>query len=694
MTDLRLRGDCVEVAFDAPVDGPVSIAWVTVAPSDAHDTGGQHSLISPHPMVVLFTAVERQSGRMTHSYADSAIGRRLRYASHRAWSDTVGSHLELLQRDEITGLAVLTTVTAASEAAALRFAHEVRNEGAGEARVVALASASLGFRAAGRLADLVLTSGESGWTTEGRWRDRTWGELLPQIDLTRYGQDAAARFARTSHGTWSTGEFHPLGVLSEPSTGLGLAWEIESSGPWHWEIGATPQGGYVSILGPADAEHHFAVGLAPGARLAAPPVTVAFSHRGRDGVIAALTDGRRSARRLRPADAALPVVYNDFLDTLVGDPSTERLEPLIRAAAAIGGDVFCIDAGWFAERGRSDWWSRVGAWREGDDRFTGGLQALLRLIRSYGMVPGMWLEPEVVGVASEVADSLPDDAFLRRNGERVVVHDRYHLDFSHAAARKHADAAVDRLVDDLGAGYVKLDYNVDPAGADAIDLLRHVRAHRAWLEEVQMRHPRVLFENCAAGGMRADAGILALAHLQSTSDQPDPLAYAVIAATAPLGILPEQCGNWARPDKSMTLGEIAFSLVTGLAGRLYLSGFLDELDDAQSDLVREAVAVAKGWRGRVAHSHPLWPLGVPSWDSPHVALGLDCGDVYLVALWSRGEPAQVTLEFPVALADCRQVFPSAEPAWRSTIEHTALVVDFPASPAARLLAVAKLPEED
>lgn len=692
MTDLRLRGDRVEVKLEVPADGPVSIASVTVAPSDVHEAGMQRSLISPHPMVVLFTAAERQPGRMSQSYADSAIGRRLRYASHRAWSDAAGSHLELLQRDDGSGLAVLSTLTAASDAAAIRFRHEVRNEGAGDAEVVALASASLGYRPERRLTDLVLTSGESGWTTEGRWRDRTWNELLPPIDLTRSGQDAAVRFARTSHGTWSTGELHPLGVLSDPGTGLGFAWEIESSGPWHWEIGATPQGGYLSVLGPADTEHHFAVRLAPGARFAAPPVTVAFSDRGRDGAISSLTDGRRSARRLRPADAALPVVYNDFLNTLLGDPSAERLEPLIRAAADMGAEVFCIDAGWFAERRSGDWWSRVGAWREGEDRFTGGLETLLRLIRSHGMAPGMWLEPEVVGVASEVACSLPDDAFLRRHRERLVVHDRYHLDFAHPAAREHADAAVDHLVDDLGVGYVKLDYNVNPASAGPGQLLGHVRAHRAWLEDLQMRHPGVLFENCAAGGMRADAGLLALAHLQSTSDQPDPLAYAVVAATAPLGMLPEQCGNWACPDTSMTLEEITFSLVTGLAGRLYLSGFLEGLDRAQSDLVREAVTIAKSWRERVAHSQPLWPLGLPHWDAAHVALGLDCGDVYLVALWSRGGAARVTLEFPVALAESRQVFPSAEPEWRSTIEPNALVVDFPPSPAARLLAVTKVNE--
>ncbi len=100
-----------------------------------------------------------------------------------------------------------------------------------------------------------------------------------------------------------------------------------------------------------------------------------------------------------------------------------------------------------------------------------------------------------------------------------------------------------------GPAYVKLDYNVDPVGADALDLLRHVRAHREWLASAMLRHPGVLFEKCGAGAIRADAGILALhAHLQSTSDQSDAVEYATIAAAAPMGLLPEQAANWACPQ--------------------------------------------------------------------------------------------------------------------------------------------------
>ncbi len=44
------------------------------------------------------------------------------------------------------------------------------------------------------------------------------------------------------------------------------------------------------------------------------------------------------------------------MNTLKGNPTTERPLPLISAAAAAGAECFCIDAGWYDDRGLADWW--------------------------------------------------------------------------------------------------------------------------------------------------------------------------------------------------------------------------------------------------------------------------------------------------------------------------------------------------
>ena len=166
--------------------------------------------------------------------------------------------------------------------------------------------------------------------------------------------------------------------------------------------------------------------------------------------MAELTRHRRWLRRERTADRDSLLVFNDYMNTLNGDPTTERLLPLIAAAAEAGAECFCIDAGWYDDTELGDWFPTVGEWIPSTRRFPGGgLAAVVAAIRDAGMKFGLWLEPEVVGVLSPIAESLPDAAFLQRHGRRVTEHQRYFLDLRHPAARAHLDSTFDRLIADL-----------------------------------------------------------------------------------------------------------------------------------------------------------------------------------------------------------------------------------------------------
>src|SRR4051794_41159784 len=218
------------------------------------------------------------------------------------------------------------------------------------------------------------------------------------------------------------------------------------------------------------------------------------ARSGLEDAAAALTEHRRRSRRPHPDHDALPVVFNDFLNCLMADPSTERPLPLVDAAAAAGAEVFCIDAGWYDDA--DGWWDAVGEWRASTRRFPHGLEEVIDRIRDAGMVPGLWLEPEVVGVRSPVARRLPDEAFFARAGARVTEWGRHQLDLRHPAAVAHLDEVVERLVSTFGIGYLKLDYNIDigsgtETGAETASagLLGHNRAQLAWLESLLDRHP-------------------------------------------------------------------------------------------------------------------------------------------------------------------------------------------------------------
>ncbi|MGL4176828.1 MAG: alpha-galactosidase [Dermatophilaceae bacterium] len=616
------------------------------------------------------------SGRL----ADSALGADFRYVGHRSLPEArPGWTVVEVDAREPGGLVATVRVELPAGVAAVRVSLSLRHDGADAVVLQAIptlvAAVPLRGGAGPAAEDLDLVHADADWLAESRWRrqplrDAGLADVHPVL-----GNRGRARVAVRSQGTWSTGRALPVGALIDRTgTGGAVLWQIEHNGGWRWEVAETDRRVSVALSGPLDADHQWSTPLRPGEVVESVPVALAVGDD-LTGAVAAMTAFRRADRRPHAADDRLPVVYNDFMNTVMADPSTTVLLPLVDAAAAAGADVYCVDAGWYDDA--AGWWSSVGEWSPSRRRFPGGLEEVLDRIRAHGMVAGLWLEPEVVGVDSPVARQLPDEAFLRRHGQRVVEHERYHLDFRHPGAVAHVDAAVDRIVDGLGVQYLKLDYNIDPGAGTDVDaasagdgLLGHARAVLRWLDDVRGRHPDLVLENCGSGGMRADWAMMRRMQLQSTSDQQDPLHYPPIAAVAPMHLLPEQAGNWAYPQPEMTEEEVAFTLVTGVLGRLYLSGFLDRMDAARMALVREAVAVHRALRPLIRHGMPFWPLGLEQRDLPWVALGMRAGAECAVSLWKRpGGAAEVDVPVPwIGDADTEAavVFPSRLGGWRTS----------------------------
>jgi alpha-galactosidase len=166
-------------------------------------------------------------------------------------------------------------------------------------------------------------------------------------------------------------------------------------------------------------------------------------------------------------------------------------------------------------------------------------------------------------------------------------------------------------------------------------LLGHQRAYLGWLDGVLDRHPGLTLENCASGGMRTDYALLARMQLQSTSDQQDFRSYPPIAAAAPAAMTPEQAAVWAYPQAHFSDDEIAFTLCSALLGRIHLSGHLNRMSPAQLALVGRAVDVYKEIRTDVRRAIPFWPLGLPGWTDPWIAVGERAGERTYVAVWRR-----------------------------------------------------------
>ncbi|MDX3660055.1 alpha-galactosidase [Streptomyces sp. ID05-26A] len=652
----------VRLAFAIGPDAPVGLLSLRPVGND----GG--ALVPGSPLVEIL-AIGHGRFPGSHRYADTTIGARLRHRDHTS----TAHELRIVQADPVSGLVVTSVFEATPDVPAVRTWTTVEVEGDEPVCLHAVTSVVISaFHAdANRSVDQVdLVHGDSDWVAESRWwRTPLRAAGLVAMDPAAHHHASRSRFALTSRSSWSTGEHLPTGVLVARDDTWALSWQIEHNGAWHWEVGETLTGAYLALLGPTDAEHQWHTEVSAGQGFTTVPVSLAVAEGGTDDALAALTRQRRATLLHRRA-THLPVVFNDYMNTLMGDPTTDKLLPLIDAAADVGADYFCVDAGWYDSDG--GWWDSVGEWQPSTTRFPEGFSEVTDHIRARGMVPGIWLEPEVVGVRSALAERLPAEAFFQRRGARVIEHGRFHLDLRHPAAVAHLDEVVDRLVGDFGIGYFKLDYNIMPgAGTDVggcspgEGLLGHNRAHLRWLDALLERHPRLLVENCASGAMRMDYALLSRLHLQSTSDQQNPLLYPPIAAAAPASVLPEQMGVWAYAQPDMAPGEAAFTLATGLLGRLYLSGRLDLMDREQRAVVRDAVTVHKRLSGEIGDSVPFWPLGLTANAGPWVTMGLRCPGTTYLTLWRmpgasstfrapmthlRGSDVSAELLFPAAAA--------------------------------------------
>lgn len=630
---------------------------------------------------------------------DYPSSRRLRYVAHDATAD----QLRIIQQDPSTGLRVTVVLEHCSDSGGITSHTELCNTGTEPISIRYVSSFQSAFDIEGSLRDIQLAVPFNGWCSEYRWQKLS----LEQAGLVYLGpingnRSTGTRFKVGSSGGWSTGGHLPSGAILDERSGTATLWQIEHNGAWTWAIDDTAGSANIRISGPNLTDHQWLIRLAPDDHFSSIPCTVVLTMNGITDAFRRLTTHRRTKRRHHQDNVDLPIIFNDYMNCLQGNPSAAKLRPLIKAAARLGAEYFVIDAGWFSDE--SMWWFTIGAWEEAPGRFPHGLKAIMNEICTAGMIPGLWIEPELVGNQSPTAELLPADAFFATGPRRTEVQGRFPLDFRNPVVTRHLTATVDRLIDDYGIGYLKLDYNVNPGvGTDhdvaspGAGLLDHNRAVLDWLDNLRTIHPELIIENCSGGGMRNDQAQLSRLSIASTSDQQDPVTTTAIAAAAPTAMPAEQAGVWAYPQPEYDHELTAYTMINSMLSRIHLSGRIDQLDGHQATLVADALNVYRRIRSFLRKSLPLWPLGLPGWYDDWIALGQEHAGKILLAVWRRSGAAAIELPFPAFAGHAlkvTQLYPTDFPTaiqWRPT--QGVLQVGIPTAPAARLFELTLQPKE-
>ncbi len=88
------------------------------------------------------------------------------------------------------------------------------------------------------------------------------------------------------------------------------------------------------------------------------------------------------------------------------DINERKLLSLAKAGKEAGIELFVMDDGWFAKRDNDT--RSLGDWQPNPKKLPGGLKGIADKIKAIGMDFGIWVEPEMVNVDSNLYRSHPD----------------------------------------------------------------------------------------------------------------------------------------------------------------------------------------------------------------------------------------------------------------------------------------------
>lgn len=649
MKRIEMCENGINLVWEITDANEIKLLHFSVLPFEEENMTSETGTQSFYPVEILATGQDRTGERHGHKYIQTGPGNRMKYREFKDYRNEHGRKLEVTTADDITGLEAVSHYQFYDGISVIRAWTDIKNKGTEAQGLEYVSSFSLnGIEKEGMMdfdEKLELFIPHNAWQKELHWNSYLLKDLGLSVSQPHEMHRSSKTIGIGNTGNWSTKEYLPMGYIKNTEMNASLFWQIEHNGSWYWEISDQDGHVYLKLSGPTEHHNHWWKNLQPGETFTTVPVSVGSSIGGFDEAMGELTKYRRAIRRVNDDNENLKIIFNDYMNCLFGDPTTEKEIPLIDKAAEAGCEYFCVDCGWYSE---GYWWDGVGEWLPSRERFPNGLKEVMDYIRAKGMIPGVWLELEVMGIKCPKADRVPDDWYFIRHGKRVLDRSRYQLDFRNPEVIAHATEVIDRLVSEYGVGYIKMDYNIEPGigtekNADSFGdgLLGHNRAYLAWLDGIFEKYPDLIIENCSSGGLRMDYAMLSRYSIQSTSDQEDYVRYATIAANSPSAVTPEQSAIWSYPLTEGDCEEVIYNMVNAILLRIHQSGHLVNLSPERMEYVKEALDYYKVIRKDTKKALPYWPLGISKYKDPWVSLGLKAEGVDYLAVWRRNSQSPI-----------------------------------------------------
>ncbi|QKE83588.1 alpha-galactosidase [Arthrobacter sp. NEB 688] len=440
----------------------------------------------------------------------------------------------------------------------------------------------------------------------GRWvRERT-----PQRRLVADGTWLrTGRRGRTGHDATL--------LMTAGTAGFGFrhgeVWAVHAAWSGHHEhlVERLPEGAgaHAAVIGAGEALASGEVRLGPGGTWTAPDVVAVWSDAGLDGLTARLVRHQRAGDDYR-AGRPRPLVLNTW-EAVYFETDLGHLKRLADTAASIGVERFVLDDGWFGSR-RDDT-RGLGDWQVSTDVWPDGLGPLVEHVKGLGMEFGLWFEPEMLNLDSDVVRAHPEWVLGPAAGPTAPSRHQHVLDLANPDAFEHVLAAMTEVIGTHGVDFVKWDHNrdlheavrTDATGTDRPAVALQTRATYRLLDTLRERFPALEIESCSSGGARVDLGVLARTDRVWTSDCNDALERVAIQRWTGLLVPPERMGTHIGPGRAHTTHrdlDLSLRMLVALGGHAGLEWDISGCSPQELDALR-------AWSGLYRELRPLLHSG-------------------------------------------------------------------------------------
>ena len=490
--------------------------------------------------------------------------------------------LRLKLRDAVHGLTVTLLYGVFAQADVITRAALLENEGSGPIRLDKAASACL---------DLPF----------GPWElihfhGRHCMERQPErVPLSHNIQTLRSARGASSH------QHNPFAILAAPHTteeageclGAMLVW----SGNFKIECEVSQMQSTRLVAGVSDDD--FSWTLEPGGQFAAPEVLFCYSDQGLSELSARYHRFlQRHIIRSPWRDKPRPILINNWEATYM-DFDAQRIWDIARQARDLGVEMLVLDDGWFGER--SDDSSGLGDWQFNEKKLGCTFDQLIGRVREMGLLFGLWIEPEMVCANTALYAAHPDWALSIPGRAPATGRSQLVLDMGRPDVVDYLYDLFHRLLAEHDIAYIKWDMNRNltdvysralPPERQGEAAYRYMLGLYSLLDRLTRDFPQVLFEGCAGGGGRFDAGMLCYCPQIWCSDDTDAIHRIKIQYGTSFGYPPCAMGSHISASPNHQTGRstlLSTRAVVAMAGTFGYELDLQKLTADEKEMVKAQI---------------------------------------------------------------------------------------------------------